>query len=162
MNQATEDDEDNYPPNNLKKIRLARGLNQDDVANMVEPKTTKSQISKLEKRQIRMNDRWLRKLCKALKTTPNELLVTDASDTVLAERIFKPVDHDLMAEIARVIEKVATKRGMKMSKEEFLDVCVGLYNYVQDYRERAEHMDVNTAMVEMYIDLRARAGSNGG
>lgn len=155
MNEATEVDEDKYPPNNLKKIRLGMGLNQDQVAAMVEPPTTKSQISKLEKRQIRMNDRWVKKLCKALNVTPNQLLLA-GEEVAPVVKVFKPVDHDLMAEIARVIEKVATTRGMKMSKEEFLDVCVGIYNYTQDYRERGEKIDVYPAMVEMYINMKLR------
>jgi transcriptional regulator with XRE-family HTH domain len=145
--------ESERPKNNLRSIRDSRGLTQDEVARMVNPPTTKSQISKLENLSLRLNDIWVSKLCEALGVTPDTLMM----EGVPVSGGFKPVDHDLMSDIARAIERVANKRGLKMSKEQFLDLCVELYNYVQDYRSKSEKVEINAAMVEIFMDLKQRA-----
>lgn len=58
--------------NNLKKVRLGRGLTQEVLADRVG--TNAGQINKLESGQRRLSDVWIGKLVKALNCTPADLL----------------------------------------------------------------------------------------
>lgn len=56
----------------LREIRLRKGLSMEALARLTG--TTASQINKLEKRQRRLTDEWLKKLAQALECSPNDLI----------------------------------------------------------------------------------------
>jgi len=52
-----------------------------------------------------------------------------------------------------------SKRGLKLSREEFLKLSVDLYNYVQKHRTENEKIEVNTALAELFMNTKANAAS---
>ncbi|MDH5556962.1 MAG: helix-turn-helix domain-containing protein [Alphaproteobacteria bacterium] len=56
----------------LREMRRRKGLSMEALARLTD--TTASQINKLEKRQRRLTDDWLRKLARALACNPNDLI----------------------------------------------------------------------------------------
>lgn len=69
-----------FPPNSIKPLRTAKGLTMDGLATAVG--TDASTINKLEKSQMRLTDKWLSPLAKALDATADEILKDpDASPT---------------------------------------------------------------------------------
>ncbi len=58
--------------NNIRRIRLSRGLTQETLANKIG--TNAGQIHKLESGHRRLSDVWITKLVKGLHCTPAELL----------------------------------------------------------------------------------------
>lgn len=61
--------------NNLRKLRLARGLGQEQLAVMMG--TTRSQYIKLEKGERRLSDVWIARAATALGVDAGEL-ITDS------------------------------------------------------------------------------------
>lgn len=59
------------PPNNLRGLRRARELTMEQLAEQVG--TDASTINKLEKSRMRLSDRWIGPLAKALGVTPNDI-----------------------------------------------------------------------------------------
>lgn len=86
--------------NRLKEIRKERGMSQEVLAERVG--AVKSQISKLEKGVMRLNDKWIERLSGALHCTPAELfsqtseqmipVIGDVPGGDLAVAIEQPVD----------------------------------------------------------------------
>jgi transcriptional regulator with XRE-family HTH domain len=66
--------------NHLKAWRKFRKLTQQQLADRIEPPTTKQVIQALESGQNGLSDKWLRKLAPALGTTPGFLLDYDPND----------------------------------------------------------------------------------
>lgn len=56
----------------LREIRRRKGLSMEALAQLTS--TSASQINKLEKRQRRLTDEWLKKLAQALECSPNDLI----------------------------------------------------------------------------------------
>ena len=67
-------------PNYLKAWRTFRRMTQQQLADKVEPPTTKSVIAALESGQNGVSAKWLRRLAPVLQTTPGFLLDRDPSD----------------------------------------------------------------------------------
>lgn len=65
---------DSEGPNHLKAWRKFRRLTQQQLADAVEPPTTKQVIQAVESGQRGLSDKWLRRLAPALGTTPGFLL----------------------------------------------------------------------------------------
>jgi len=59
-------------PNRIREIRIDKGFSQQELGQKVG--TGNQQISKLETGALRMNDRWMTVLAKALGVRPYELL----------------------------------------------------------------------------------------
>ncbi len=72
--------------NHLQAWRKFRRLTQQQLADAVEPPTTKQVIQALESGQNGLSDKWLRRLAPALGTTPGYLLDYDP-DSIDAELI---------------------------------------------------------------------------
>jgi transcriptional regulator with XRE-family HTH domain len=60
-------------PNRILEIRTARGLTQEELADLVS--TSPQQIARLEKGQRKLTDEWMGRLAPALKVRKSELLV---------------------------------------------------------------------------------------
>lgn len=56
-----------HPENNLRKLRLQRGLTLERLAEMVEPQTSADTISKLELGQRGLDHEWMIRLSKPLR-----------------------------------------------------------------------------------------------
>lgn len=63
--------------NHLKAWRKFRRLTQQQLADAIEPTTTKQVIQAIETGQRGLSDKWLRRLAPALGTTPGHLLEHD-------------------------------------------------------------------------------------
>ena len=61
-------------PNHLRAWRRFRKLTQQQLADAIEPPTSKSVIAAIESGERGLSDKWLRKLAPALGTTPGFLL----------------------------------------------------------------------------------------
>ena len=64
-------------PNNLRRIRKARGLSQRDLAKMIG--TGSNQICRLEIGQRQLTENWIKRLCAALECSPDELVNWDTN-----------------------------------------------------------------------------------
>jgi len=64
----------NLPPNRLKELREAAGLSMLQLAALVRPPTTDSQINKLEKSRVNLTHDWMMKLADALQVNPIDLI----------------------------------------------------------------------------------------
>lgn len=77
-------------PNRIKELREDRGLSQEQLAQRAIPKTTKAQISKLERDERKLTVTWARRLAPALEChwaeLFNEGLTRDESEMVEAYR----------------------------------------------------------------------------
>jgi transcriptional regulator with XRE-family HTH domain len=62
--------------NRIRELREERGLSQQQLAELLVPPTSKTQISKLELSQRRLSDAWLQRLGRALACHPAELFGT--------------------------------------------------------------------------------------
>jgi phage repressor protein C with HTH and peptisase S24 domain len=69
-------------PNAIRRLRRARDLTMEQLADAVG--TDASTINKLEKGKMRLNDRWLPALAKALGATIDEILESPGDTTVMA------------------------------------------------------------------------------
>jgi transcriptional regulator with XRE-family HTH domain len=67
-------------PNHLKAWRKFRLLTQQQLADAIEPPTTKQVIQAIESGARGLSDKWLRRLAPALGTTPGFLLDHDPAD----------------------------------------------------------------------------------
>ncbi len=70
--------DENRPPHYLREWRLKREMTQEQLAEAVE--TTKSQISELERFNLRLSDKWLRRLAPALKVQQGWIIDYDPED----------------------------------------------------------------------------------
>lgn len=61
-------------PNHLRAWRRFRRMTQQQLADAVEPPTTKQVIGAIETGERGLSDKWLRRLAPALGTTPGFLL----------------------------------------------------------------------------------------
>lgn len=61
-------------PNHLRAWRKFRRMTQQELADAVEPATSKSVIASIESGARGLSDKWLRRLAPALGTTPGFLL----------------------------------------------------------------------------------------
>jgi transcriptional regulator with XRE-family HTH domain len=61
-------------PNHLKAWRKFRKMTQQQLADAVEPPTSKSVIAAIESGERGLSDKWLRRLAPALGTSPGYLL----------------------------------------------------------------------------------------
>lgn len=66
------------PPHYLREWRKFRGFTQDELADAVG--TSKSVISDLERGQLQLSPKWLRRLAPLLKTQPGHILDHDPAD----------------------------------------------------------------------------------
>lgn len=67
-------------PNHLKAWRKHRRLTQQELADRLDPPTTKQVIQAIESGARGLSDKWLRKLAPALGTSPGFLLDHDPTD----------------------------------------------------------------------------------
>lgn len=73
-------DMDGEGPNHLKAWRKYRRLTQQQLADAIDPPTTKQVIQAIETGQRGLSDKWLRRLAPALGTTPGFLLDYDPEE----------------------------------------------------------------------------------
>lgn len=73
-------DDPNGGPNHLRAWRKFRRMTQQQLADKVDPPTTKQVIAALENGQNGLSAKWLRKLAAALNTRPGYLLDHDPND----------------------------------------------------------------------------------
>lgn len=71
--------------NNIRKIRLARGLSMAALAEKIDPPTDASQILRLEKGDRRLTDVWIEKISEALSCTKAEILGEEAPQHYVME-----------------------------------------------------------------------------
>ena len=76
--------------NKIKELRADRGWSMQELADNCDPPTTASQINKLEKGRVQLNEGWMRRLAAALECYPLDLL--DGGPERLKPRERKLVD----------------------------------------------------------------------
>jgi len=105
-----QNDEKNGGPNNLRAWREHRGLSQNELADMVD--TTQSQITHLENGERALSAKWLRKLAKALRTTPGHLLDHDPRNlpTDIVD-IWLDADPDERRQLIDMAKVIVRKHG---------------------------------------------------
>lgn len=98
--------------NHLKAWRKFRKLTQQELADRLDPPTTKQVIQALESGFRGLSDKWLRKLAPALGTTPGFLLDHDPEDmpTTILD-IWADVPVDRRAEAEELLKVFAKKRA---------------------------------------------------
>lgn len=67
----------NKHPNNLRALREARGLSQQQLADRVVPATTSQQVSRLELGSRKLSLDWMMRLALALGCDPSELIPSE-------------------------------------------------------------------------------------
>jgi transcriptional regulator with XRE-family HTH domain len=137
--------------NNLQQIRKRAGLNQEQLGQIIG--VTKGHVSKIESGQVGLNEKLIKTITRHFNVSAAELLGESAANS------FGQLDHVLMQTISGAIDRVASKRGLKLSREEFLKLSVDLYNYVQKHRTENEKIEVNTALAELFMNTKANAAS---
>jgi transcriptional regulator with XRE-family HTH domain len=138
--------------NRLFEFRKKNNMTQLAVANAIG--TTRGHYIRLEKGETKLNERWLNDLARLYKCTPQEMLAQ-----VETPMVTQRVDETLMADVSIAVERVAAKRDLKLKRAEFLDYCVGLYNYVQKIRGEKDSVEVNTALAELFMDTKRHAAN---
>lgn len=111
-NLEVDDETPNGGPNHLKAWRLHRKLTQQQLADAVEPPTTKQVIAALESGQNGISAKWLRRLAPALKTRPGYLLdfAPDEVDNEWSE-VTDAVPPERRAEAARILKVLADPKS---------------------------------------------------
>jgi transcriptional regulator with XRE-family HTH domain len=89
----------------LVEWRKKRGLTQEDVANRCE--TNKGQISKLERGELQMNDRWIADLAHAYDIEPFQLL--QHPDRPTADDLLKNVTAEDIVTVRQAIAMLLRK-----------------------------------------------------
>ena len=70
--------DENRPPHYLREWRKHAGLTQEQLAEAIG--TSKSQISELERYNLQLSPKWLRRLAPVLKVQPGHILDHDPED----------------------------------------------------------------------------------
>ncbi|MDZ7824144.1 MAG: helix-turn-helix transcriptional regulator [Ahrensia sp.] len=77
-------------PNNIERIRRDKKMSMQTLADILnsDPQNdinsaAGSIISKIEKGQIRLSDKWIRPIAKALNVTPNDLFASAKPNNIL-------------------------------------------------------------------------------
>lgn len=91
----------------IAALREARGLTQKDLGEMMKPKTSSVQISRLENEDRRMTLDWLRRFAAALKVNVPDLL----SDADVGPR---PVSKMKGAEVTEGTDLVVQSEGVRL------------------------------------------------
>lgn len=71
-------DVDSPPPHYLREWRLFRGLTQQQLADAVN--TSKTMISELERYNLQLSPKWLRRIAPVLRTQPGHIIDHDPAD----------------------------------------------------------------------------------
>lgn len=110
--------------NNIKKLRLKRGLTQEALADRIE--TNAGQVHKLESGIRRLSDVWIKKLVIALECTPSELfddvnersipIIGDVPGGDLVEAIQRPASAFVKFNSMRPNLYAVRVRGNSMSR----------------------------------------------
>jgi transcriptional regulator with XRE-family HTH domain len=102
-------------PNRIREWRLARGLSQDALADIVG--CSKMQISGLERGKPKLDLEWMRRLADALAITPADLLPVDDNPRALTDeewaliQQFRAGDDRGRDELQRVADVLLPFRG---------------------------------------------------
>jgi len=102
-------------PNRIREWRLARGLSQDALADIVG--CSKMQISGLERGKPKLDLEWMRRLADALAITPADLLPIDDNPRALTDeewaliQQFRAGDDRGRDELQRVADVLLPFRG---------------------------------------------------
>lgn len=102
-------------PNRIREWRLARGLSQDALADIVG--CSKMQISGLERGKPKLDLEWMRRLADALAITPADLLPVDDNPRALSDeewaliQQFRAGDDRGRDELQRVADVLLPFRG---------------------------------------------------
>jgi transcriptional regulator with XRE-family HTH domain len=94
-------DMDEKPPHYLKEWRKFRRMTQDKLADAVD--TSKSVISDLERGNLQLSPKWLRKLAPILGTQPGHILDHDPND----------LDTDVIEIWSRIDDKVQAMKVLQ-------------------------------------------------
>ena len=89
------------PPHYLKEWRKFRLMTQDKLADAVE--TSKSVISDLERGNLQLSPKWLRKLAPVLGTQPGHILDHDPND----------LDNDVIEIWSRIDDKAQAMKVLR-------------------------------------------------
>lgn len=105
-------DMDIEPKNHLKAWRKHRHMTQQQLADAIEPPTTKQVIQAIETGQRGLSDKWLRRLAPALGTSPGFLL-DYAPDDIDSEYVREALDvpTDRRAEAVAILRVLKTGTG---------------------------------------------------
>jgi transcriptional regulator with XRE-family HTH domain len=99
-------------PNHLKAWRKHRKLTQQQLADAIEPPTTKQVIQAIESGARGLSDKWLRRLAPALGTTPGFLLDHHPDDLPTAFLdIWADVPEERKAEAEQMLRIFTKKAG---------------------------------------------------
>jgi transcriptional regulator with XRE-family HTH domain len=103
-------DMDQGGPNHLKAWRHFRQMTQQQVADAIEPPTTKQVIQALESSKMGLSAKWLRRLAPALKTRPGLLLdhAPESLDTEWSDAV-EEVPSERRGEAIQIL-KVLSRR----------------------------------------------------
>lgn len=134
----------------MREWRKKRKLTQEEVAQKIG--TTRGHYLRLEKGTNKLNERWLNDLSRVFGCFPKDLIADDSPPLATT-----PLDGSLMAEVSAAIARVADTKQLKLTRQNFLDLCVELYNYVQKYRAEREAVEVNLALAEMFMNTKQHA-----
>lgn len=91
---------------NLRRLRLQRNLNQDEMAELVG--CSKTHLSQLELGNYWISDDLINKICRTLKIDPDELFKD-------CDKNPKISDHDIMIGVVDALKNKATPQAIKLS-----------------------------------------------
>ncbi len=86
-------------------------MTQEQLANALEPPTTGSVISLLEKGERQLSPKWLRRMAPALKTTPGFLLDYDPEDLPTdVLRVWEDIPDSRKSQALQVLQTFGKKK----------------------------------------------------
>ncbi len=99
-------------PNHLKAWRKHRKPTQQQLADAIDPPTTKQVIQAIETGARGLSDKWLRRLAPALGTTPGFLLDHHPDDTNNdVFDVWGRIPDDRKSEAREMLEVIAKRRA---------------------------------------------------
>jgi transcriptional regulator with XRE-family HTH domain len=101
---------DEKVPHYLKEWRKFRGMTQQDLADRLE--TSKSVISDMERGELQLSPKWLRRIAPILETQPGHILDHDPNelDSDIID-IWAHIDLDKRETAINVLKQFVTKTG---------------------------------------------------
>jgi hypothetical protein len=102
-----------FPPNNLKAIRMDRGLSRPQLADMVKPQTSQDTIRKIEECERGLSDPWKIRFARALQCQPSDFIssATYATDDEFASLAKKRgFDENRREDLIKFIHFLETKK----------------------------------------------------
>jgi len=93
--------------NRIKELRLARGWSLDHLAGLIVPRTTASQIHKLESGDRRLTQQWMERVAAALEVAPVDLLPGSMSSPAV-----RGLDHLVLEEAIVALEQYLADNKM--------------------------------------------------